>query len=392
MGYKLTEFDFVHKRYIDEIDEWQVFNSDDSELNFNFVYVDKYKCCFPSFHEELNHINRVNLKSSNNVLRRYDFPIHHHLPKAMLKHEEKTSDDNLYFGLELEVGYTQNCPRNKIHKLIEEDYLKGIAICKRDGSVNNGFEINTVPMTFDYIKATDLFFEFYKKTNTHLRSYKMSNTGIHVHISRKNISVLDQGKILEFVNSRINRDYIIALSGRNPNTYCELNNRLKMKSILFDKNAIKNKTDGRLFKQPQTDDEYFQHDKISDKYQAVNMRHPHTIEFRIFKGNTKPQAISRYIEFCHALRFFVKETSNDSINFNSFIDYVFNHKSTYPFLNEFNQKFKMNNPSSSSTLKETFTYKPRIDKIFKNKIEIPTVEIFSGSKLKIKKTRKIVKR
>ena len=380
-NYKLTDQDFINHRFIDYGNNYsEIVWNEDNENPYNCFYDSEKNFALFNYDKDIN-TTVVNLKSAKNKLRCYSFPIHHHLPYAMLPNEKKTEQDNLYFGLELEVGYKSACPRNKIHQLIEETFLKGIAICKTDGSVNNGFEINTVPMTFNYIKTSNIFFDFFDKTKNFLRSYSMENTGVHIHVSRKPLSNMQVGKMLEFTNSRVNREYIIDLSGRNPNSYCEINEVLKVKHIQLN-NYGRN---GRIL----NDKENIALDKMRDKYQAVNLQHDETVEFRIFKGNTKPQAISRYIEFVHALVMFSKDTSPNDLICGSFIKFVDRNKITYPFLNEFNNKFLGN---QKITLKETFTYQPRILKQLRIKeINLPTVKVFN-QEFKKQRTRKIIYR
>jgi len=128
---------------------------------------------------------------------------------------------------------------------------------------------------------------------------------------------------------------------------------------------------------------------MNDKYQAVNLQHDETVEFRIFKGNTKPQTISRYIEFVHGLVMFSKNISNQNLSYKDFIKYVGLNKNTYPFLNEFNEKFIGN---EKTKLKEEYTYAPRIIKQNRGKeIKIEKPRIFTES-FKKKKPRKIIKR
>ena len=193
----------------------------------HFLYIKELNHCVSEFDKDIiEKYPVVYLKSSKNRLREYNFAVHNNLPKQCLS-VETHSEKQLYLGIEHEVCYTKNSPR-KLHQLIEEEYLKGLAICKRDGSVNNGFEINFVPMTFDYIKATDLFFKFFEKTKDYLRSYNVADTGIHIHINRKSLSLSDIGKIIQFINSSSNRDYIVKLTGRKSNemSYCFLNKDL----------------------------------------------------------------------------------------------------------------------------------------------------------------------
>lgn len=383
-NYKLTDQDYINHRFIDYGNQyWNISWNANCDNDYNFFY-DSDKN-FALFSYDKKDENKVNLKSAKNKLRLYSFPVHENLPFAMLENEEKTKKNNLYFGLELEVGYQSSCPRNKIHQLIEESYLKGLAICKTDGSVSNGFEINLVPMTFDYIKTSNVFFNFFDKTQNYLRSYNMSNTGIHIHVSRKQLSDLQVGKILEFTNSKINKNYIIDVSGRDPQRtgFSEINETLKTKDI-----QLMN-TDSHKRKNKLSDRDYRVLNKLRDKYQAINLQHDDTIEFRIFKGNTKPQTISRYIEFTHALVMFTKQVNSKNLDHKDFIKYVTNEKNIYPFLNEFNQKFLGNH---NITLKEEFTYQPRILKQLRiEEIKLKEIKVFTED-FKKKNNRKIIKR
>jgi len=303
--YKLAQLDFIHTDYLNQNNEGSHYTINwNNQLSDPYAVIYDSELNFAQFDFDVNYDkNVVKLKTANGHLRSYSFPVHHYLNKAMLPHEKKTEIDNLYFGIELEVGYQRSVSnRRKLHQDIEEKFLKGLAICKSDGSVSNGFEINTVPMTFDFIKTTDVFFNLFNNTKNSLRSYNMRSTGIHVHVSKKPLSTLQIGKMLEFVNSRKNRDFITELSGRNPNNYCEINDVLKTKSIHLKEFG----TSGREM----SSEEYRALDKMNDKYQAVNLQHDETVEFRIFKGNTKPQTISRYIEFVHGLVMFSKNISN----------------------------------------------------------------------------------
>ena len=344
-----------------------------------FIYIKELNHCVSEFEKDIiEKYPVVYLKSSKNRLREYNFAVHNNLPKQCLS-VETHSEKQLYLGIEHEVCYTKNSP-SKIHQLIEEEYLKGLAICKRDGSVNNGFEINFVPMTFDYIKATDLFFKFFEKTKHFLRSFNVADTGIHIHINRKSLSLSDIGKIIQFINSSSNRDYIIKLTGRKTGEmgYCVLNKDYSAKVFHQVVKEIR----------PKDDREYKAYSRAYDKYNAVNIEHSKTLEIRIFKGNTKPQTISRYIEFTHCLVMFVKQASLKELNQEQFNDFVKSNKHTYPFLNEFNQHFYTG--LDTPILKDTFTYKPRIEKIFKNKFEIPKIDLDLGHK-RIKRNRKIIK-
>ena len=360
-----------------ECDNDRVYQKENKK--YQFLYVNELKCCVSEYDSEiLKNYNIIALASNNNQLRNYSFPVHKHLPIATLKSEKEKKE--LLIGLEIECSYRSTCKMSSIHKRIEENYLQGLAICKSDSSVQNGFELNFVPMTFNYIKRTDLFFKFYENIKNELSSYHNKSTGIHIHLSKNSFTRLQIGKIVEFINSPINRKYIIELSQRNPNTYCEVLDTLKIKDY-----AKKNSNNyGYL---------------TSNKYSAVNLCHKDTIELRIFKGNLKPQAISRFIEFAHCLAMFVKQNKLNELEYKDFIKFTYKNKNIYPFLNEFNYKYSTQYLDKYEieslfykkkfNLKENYSYKFRVSKYIYDS-EIPKLQCFSN--IKIKRNRKIINR
>ena len=86
---------------------------------------------------------------------------------------------------------------------------------------------------------------------------------------------------------------------------------------------------------------------------------------------------------------FSKNGSNQNLTYKDFIKWVSLNKNTYPFLNEFNQKFLGN---EKAKLKEEFTYAPKILKQNRGKvIEIKKPRVFTEH-FKKRKNRKIIKR
>ena len=52
-------------------------------------------------------------------MRSYNFPVHKHLPLAVLDYEQRQKN-LLMLGIELEVNYRNDCKKHTIHKRIEE--------------------------------------------------------------------------------------------------------------------------------------------------------------------------------------------------------------------------------------------------------------------------------
>jgi hypothetical protein len=309
-----------------------------SENTLELFYIDDLKTVIAKDDKAYKNFNFINFKSNNNILRDRDYDITQAYPFGRLPFEPINST---YFGIELECyikeSYLDDTRGKRPFQIIEEKILKGSGVCKSDGSLKeNGVEINTIPMTLNYIQKTDYFLNFYKQVKNMLESYEQEETGIHIHISKNNLSKVDVMRIQQFINDEVNLNYIKKMAGRNPNSYCEVNNQLKLKTY---KSGVFNS---------------------KEKFLAVNILHKNSIELRIFKGTLNPITIHRQIEFCHALTNFVKNTSYLKLSSIDFIKYASENKNSYPLLFEFNNEFvKWGSSFSVAKLKgiETYTNK-----------------------------------
>jgi len=177
-----------------------------------------------------------------------------------------------------------------------EQTLRGFAICKHDGSLNNGFEIVTAPATLSYQRKR--WSDFCEQGFAdQLSSWNTSTCGMHIHVDRTSVTPLDIGKLLVFVNGKHNRDFIERIAGRSSAQW----SAFKSKNL---KDSLQR----------------------SDKYEALATHKPRTIEFRIFRGNIAKQGIFRNLEFVDSLCNFVKtvgiDKDTESVNSLSYTNYV----------------------------------------------------------------------
>ena len=180
----------------------------------------------------------------------------------------------LFFGMELEVECTGSYGdfENAVNSV--KDLLDGFAICKHDGSLSSkGFEIVTAPATMpEFKKRTEKFFaEFPAVCKRYdLKSWDTTTCGLHVHVSKDALSRLQIGKIQSVVTDEASRAMIKAIAGRT-SSYAKYDCKKKIAHY------------------------------NPERYEAVNTTPRNTIEFRLFRGNTKREGIMRSIEFCLAL-------------------------------------------------------------------------------------------
>jgi hypothetical protein len=226
------------------------------------------------------------------------------VPSILKFKATKVTPETLYLGCELEFETTdRNAARMKVGKA-----LRGHAIMKSDGSIRNGFEVVTCPATLDI--HLDIFKKFFDRNITELT--KADNVGMHVHVSRKPLSVLTVGKITEFMNRADNVKFITHIAGRAPNNYCRQNS-------------------DRTISYPWTNQ------GNSERYNALNLNNKDTIEFRIFSTPLTYEEFAHKVQFCQALVDYCKPAASglplkQHTSHHSFINWALGNYKFYPDL------------------------------------------------------------
>lgn len=237
--------------------------------------------------------------------------IHSYSTKApqLLKFKaNKVKTNTLYLGAELEFESTSSADKSK-DAIFTNRVLKNHAILKSDGSINQGFEIVTCPATLEIHLAEfkQFFGEFKEKTKLH----KDSNTGMHVHISRKPLSMLTVGKMTAFLNAEGNKEFITKIAGRDFNHYCRQDSSRTVSFPL---------TVGS-----------------GERYNSLNLNNTDTVELRIFSTPETFDEFAYKMEFSEALAIYCSPcTVNMSVykllEHSNFKDWVMNQKHSYPHL------------------------------------------------------------
>lgn len=239
-----------------------------------------------------------------------------------------------YFGVELEVELENGCKKERGLKAQEViDLFGDFVIVKEDGSLCCGFEICTQPASKD--EHLIRWGKFFDKLPTNLVSFnsKEGRCGLHVHCSKKPLSLLTIAKIVVFVNDDKNKSYIETIAGRKANHF----SNISKKEYAFVHQVLK---DGSR----------------SNRYEAVNLINKDTIEFRIFKGTLKRESFFKAIEFCDSLIQFCM-TGNHGIaycrDWTNYVNYVEVNSKNYPHLHAFILAKSLRKGEKKITEKET---------------------------------------
>lgn len=231
------------------------------------------------------------------IIRNYHASKHYQSPIF----DEWSRKRGRFFGVELEVECRgeRNDAAKRLHALINGDQYGKRLFFERDGSLNDGFEMISQPMSLPMQRELWSFLN--ERDNIRgLRSHNTSTCGLHVHVSRQGLSSLQIAKIVTFINKPENEDLIRAIARRYAEGYCK----------------IKQKKIGRAH-------------QSEDRYEAVNITSRKTIEFRIFRGSLKYESVISAIEFSHALVEFCKPgvTSINDLTTDKFMSFCEEHLS-----------------------------------------------------------------
>lgn len=308
--------------------------------------------------------------------------------EAIWKHQKEAYHDTLhkahaetpfrYFGVEVEVEKVPGGPPDMINRTYDA-FPDDFVMVKHDGSLSQkgkgGFEIVTMPGTLAYHKGGvwDKFFD-------NLGQFFLPvapTAGIHVHAGLGTITKIVSGKMLMFINSSKNREFIESVAERtlgipNPNgkTYMNINDKWKMSDVIRTKQHEpsccwnpKNKlTLNRyvLEKNGAVKKDEFGNPIIasikpgsivvrpvckcmpgiyhSTKYEAFNLmtKRP-TVELRIFRGIIAKAYLFTALEFTDALADFCSEVSPGQLTYQDFLVWMTQYNASgksklYPYL------------------------------------------------------------
>lgn len=213
--------------------------------------------------------------------------------------------DSLRFGIEMETEVAGDVDEADAAEAVASSFPPKYAILKEDGSLDSGFEIVTRP---DSLKVhRRILMDSMSKFPSGLRAWKNGRCGMHIHVSRKPMSGLQQGKILVFVNHPSNNDFIVNVAGRSSDQWA------------------------RRYRKKHSDAKC----TLSDsRYEAVNLT-PQTLEFRIFRGTIRRETAVKNLEFVAALVAFCNPAAtsiSDATSHKAFCQFVRKHRKEYPNL------------------------------------------------------------
>jgi L-rhamnose mutarotase len=233
----------------------------------------------------------------------------------------KISDtDNVFLGIELEVERGDSSTRHDdMAKMIDRDFL----YFKTDGSLDNGFEIVTHPMTISYVrKHKNVWAEILNilRSNKY-RSYDTKTCGMHIHISKNAFTTWHLYRFMKFFVD--NADFVSKISQRkiaNLDRWAALTDKPNTSQEEYSKDMLMYKAKKKKGN--------------SNRYLAVNLQNSNSVEVRIFRGTLNDSSFFKNIEFVQALFDYTKSISETDMSLKSFLSFI-KDNNEYPYLRKF---------------------------------------------------------
>lgn len=224
-----------------------------------------------------------------------------------------------FMGFELEIEITDG-NLSEILDTLDQSFA-GRAYYKHDGSLSNGFEIVTHPMTLAAHKELIDWSFAEKLVRLGARSFRTETCGLHVHVSRSAFRTATHLALFQHMFTK-NQSEMERLAGRSATSWARFST--------MQGNIVKS-IKGQVYR---------------DRYEAVNVTNSNTIEVRIFRGSIKRErilmalglvdAVFHYTALLHsgALR-------NGGISFSEFSGWVRKQEGKYDELIQYLDKFSL---------------------------------------------------
>lgn len=238
------------------------------------------------------------------------------IPCASENHKTKIAP--IYLGLELEIeinshgGHDRFAKAQELLNAIGQHEDKGrsypYCLCESDGSIHHGFEVVT---GWTSLRVHEHQLTFFKNRFSGAKSHDTKTCGLHVHISKGDMSLLHAAKMVEFINDCANRALVMAVARRDASRWSAFKD--KKGNTEWRKFAVNN------FK---SDKQKALCNLNQDRYEALNFQNPKTVEFRLFRGSLKYETIMACLEFAYATYFFCKSASRAKLTTEHFLSFI----------------------------------------------------------------------
>jgi hypothetical protein len=186
-----------------------------------------------------------------------------------------------------------------------------------DATIDNGFEIVTMPMTYGAWMETFPWDEWTNDIHNRVPDQsEYDSNGIHIHVSRAAFAdakgrplASHLYKFMQFI--RKHESAIQYLSERQGGSYCMWDQQRDARDSVKDAKSTNN----------------------YERYRPVNTQNRQTIELRFFDGRSDPTFMKRSLMFVHSLVEYTRHgKAHDKRTWEAYTTYVSDHADLYPEL------------------------------------------------------------
>jgi hypothetical protein len=228
----------------------------------------------------------------------------------------------LFVGLEveLETGDAQKYRADVVRHVF--GVLGDVCYLKHDGSLSDGCEIVTHPMSPDYFANLSAFDDVLRTLRGWgCNSWNGHRCGFHVHLSRD--AFVSSSHLFAFALFFYrNREQIRTLSGR--------------RDYELDRWASLNAHQGNTDDYPRLIDKV-RGRNTSTRYSAVNLTNDETVEVRVFRGSLRPETLRGCVDLCVAAFHYTSALSSRDVR-DGFLSWEtfrrFADSASFPFLSD----------------------------------------------------------
>ena len=239
----------------------------------------------------------------------------------------KNRMNRVFYGFENEVEVRDGHDRDDVAYAIKGS--EKFIYLKEDGSLSNGFEIVSHPMSFEafhHLDWEDIFLQY----RSDLKGFMPESTGMHVHMSKNAFTDNHLLKFMSMIYEYKTFTHFIA-----QRQYTSAYNRwAKFKAGTLERVKHDMAKDIKSRKRHKSG-VYTSSMRWGEKYSPVNISNRNTVEVRIFKANLEEVSFRKNVEFCDALYHFTFKTPHYGLKLNSFVKYMRDESKRYPNLNKF---------------------------------------------------------
>jgi hypothetical protein len=218
-------------------------------------------------------------------------------------------EGNFFMGIELEIdeGGEIESHAERIQDIANAEYSH--LYCKHDGSLNDGFEIVSHPMTLDYHLHKMCWNDIlHTAVELGYSSHNSGSCGLHIHCNRSAFGVeyddqeLVIGRIVYFTEKHW--DELVKFSRRTPRTLNRWAARYATISSTTKETYEKAKN------------------RYLGRYVAVNLENEQTIEFRMFRGTLRYRTFVATLQLVHEICMLAIKLTDQDLESMSWSDFV----------------------------------------------------------------------